>query len=92
MSKRYAVLYSDGSFSVSSGETDLIESKKSLCFVKSDEDTKFVEVEIRVTNVIEADNKLKLVGAQTVTCSCCGEIIDVPQEADQQQIQERYAP
>lgn len=92
MTKRYAVLYSDGSFNVSSEKHDLVEAKKYLSFTKSDEDSKFVEVEIKVTKVVEANNKLRVVKANSVLCSCCGTVNEVPEEIDMEQLKERYEP
>jgi len=92
MTKRYAVLYSDGSFNVGTEKDDLTEAKRMLGFSKSDENSKFVEVEIKVTKVIDADNKLKIARSNSVICSCCGTLNEIPEEIDQQQLMERYEP
>ena len=92
MTKRYAVLYSDGSFNVSSEKHDLLQAEKFLAFTKADEDSKFVEVEIKVVKVIKGDNKLRVIKPNSVLCSCCGTVNEVPEEVDMEQLKERYEP
>lgn len=48
MSKRYAILYDDGSFNVSSEPDDIEQAKKRLNLNEQDDGIKFVQVEIRI--------------------------------------------
>lgn len=82
MSKRYAALYSDGSFNVSSDGCDLIEAQKRIAYNTSDEDTKLVEVEIKVTKIIHETNpSFQSVTESSVQCPCCGTEVFIEKES-----------
>lgn len=73
MSKRYAVLYSDGSFSVTNDGRGLDAAPTWLGYQHSDENAKFVEVEIKVTKIIHDSNPRFTVATEhSATCKTCG--------------------
>ena len=72
MSKRYATLYSDGSFSVCKEGLDLVSAPKWLGYEHSDETDKLVEVEVKITKIIHDKNpRFQIVEERSVTCPCC---------------------
>ena len=73
MGRRFAALYSDGSFGVEAAGRDLIDARKRLLGSSDDADTEIVEVEIKV---VQIHGKPKLVTEKTssfCTCPTCGE-------------------
>ena len=69
MSKRYAILYSDGSFNVSNEGADLIEARKRLCFNPEEED-ELVQVEIKVIRTFSKP-KLQIAKELSAICDTC---------------------
>jgi hypothetical protein len=74
MTRRFALLYSDGSLNVSSGGEDLENSRNKLMHSYDDPDTELVEVDIKIM-VSHGTPKLKLVKTSCVVCPMCSEEI-----------------
>jgi hypothetical protein len=68
MSKRYAILYSDGSFNVSNDGEDLISARKRLG--NCDEEDELVQVEIKVIQTFGKPN-LQIAGELSAVCDTC---------------------
>jgi hypothetical protein len=79
--KRFAILYSDGGFNVLNQGHDLISAQKEGMWSHSDEDTKLVEVDIKVTKIFHEKNpRFQVATEHSANCPCCGTevFIEVP--------------
>jgi hypothetical protein len=74
LARRFARLYSDGSFGVDDGSADLDTARKRLGMSQDDGDTELVEVEIKVVET-HGTPKLKVVKERCITCPTCSEEI-----------------
>lgn len=73
MSKRFALLYNDGSFNVCDDSRDIESSPKWLGYQHADEAVKFVEVEIKVIRVINDKNpRFQVATEHSANCPTCG--------------------
>lgn len=81
MSKRYAIMYHDGSFNISKSGLDLIDAPKWLGYEHADEHDKLVEVEIKVTKIINERNPgFQVATEHSANCPTCGTevFVEVP--------------
>jgi hypothetical protein len=76
MSKRFALLYGDGSFGVLIPDKGLDDARRELGFNGSDPDIEIVEVEIKVI-ASHGQPNLKVIHGKCVTCPTCQEVIDL---------------
>lgn len=73
MSKRYAILFSDGSFSVSDEGDDLDKAKKRLGCLDEGE-SEYVQVEIKVIQTF-GNPKLQTVKELSAICDTCNSTV-----------------
>lgn len=71
MSKRFAILYSDGSFNVDSDSDNMLRSKKRFDWDGCDPDCQLVQVDIKVVKMY-GPRAVPLPIQHCVSCPTCG--------------------
>jgi hypothetical protein len=74
MTKRFALLYADGSISVLNADKDLEQARKEFLASSDDDDTRIVEVDIKIV-ASHGTPKLQIIKAKCVTCPTCQDTI-----------------
>lgn len=75
MSRRFGMLYSDGSMNICPDGADLVKARKELEGSSDDGDTELIEIEVKVMQTFGP--KEARVIERSVPCPCCGTEVSI---------------